>query len=160
MLTVQEIGVSYPTAWLMQHKIRKAMQDRDRRYRLSGLVELDEGYVGGAEEGSGRRGRGAKSKSVVAVAVEQRAAGQAGRPPIPGFAALGVVANTASASLDEFLGAKIAIGSHILSDGWRGYRKLEQKGSAHTATVLSKLPLGAYHALEFEAVLAGALPQS
>ena len=30
----QEIGVSYPTAWLMQHKIRKAIADRDPGYQL------------------------------------------------------------------------------------------------------------------------------
>ena len=134
----KEIGVSYPTAWLMEHKIRKAMEDRDQSYKLSGLVEVDEGYVGGAEEGAGRRGRGAQSKSVVAVAVEQRKPGEPGRPPVPGFAALAVVANAASDSLDEFLGAKVQPGSHILSDGWSGYRQLEQKGFAHTATVLSK----------------------
>jgi len=133
----KEIGVSYPTAWLMQHKIRKAMEDRDQGYRLQGLVEVDEGYLGGAEQGSGRRGRGAQNKSVVAVAVEQRAPGKPGRPPIPGFAALSVVDNTGSASLDGFLQAKVKPGSHILSDGWRGYRQLEQKGFTHTATVLS-----------------------
>ena len=32
----KEIGVSYPTAWLMQHKIRQAMADRDQGYRLQG----------------------------------------------------------------------------------------------------------------------------
>ena len=42
----KEIGVSYPTAWLMQHKIRKAMADRDQGYQLPGLIEVDEGYVG------------------------------------------------------------------------------------------------------------------
>ncbi len=36
----KEIGVSYPTAWLMQHKIRKAMEDRDQHYTLRGLVEV------------------------------------------------------------------------------------------------------------------------
>ena len=46
MQLAKEIGVSYPTAWLMLHKIRKAMSDRDQHYRLSGLVEVDEGYVG------------------------------------------------------------------------------------------------------------------
>jgi hypothetical protein len=58
MQLAKEIGVSYPTAWLMLHKIRKAMSDRDQHYRLSGLVEVDEGYVGGEEHGEGRRGRG------------------------------------------------------------------------------------------------------
>jgi len=40
----------------MLHKIRKAMSDRDQLYRLSGLVEVDEGYVGGEEHGEGGAG--------------------------------------------------------------------------------------------------------
>src|SRR5271169_2074535 len=95
----KEIGVSYPTAWLMQHKIRKAMAARDQGYRLQGLIEVDEGYVGGAEQGETQKGRGAKTKSVVAVAVERRAPGQPGEKPIPGFAALAVVPNAAASSL-------------------------------------------------------------
>jgi hypothetical protein len=35
----------------MQHKIRKAMANRDQGYQLHGLIEVDEGYVGGAEQG-------------------------------------------------------------------------------------------------------------
>src|SRR5271165_3315302 len=63
----KEIGVSYPTAWLMRHKIRKAMADRDQGYQLKGRIEVDEGYVGGAEQGKAQKGRGAKTKSVVAA---------------------------------------------------------------------------------------------
>jgi transposase-like protein len=134
----KEIGVSYPTAWLMLHKIRKAMSDRDQRYRLSGLVEVDEGYVGGEEHGQGRRGRGAQTKSVVAVAVEHRAEGKPGEKPIPGFAALEVIPDAATATLEKFLADKVKPGSHILSDGWHGYRRLKQKGFEHTATAISK----------------------
>jgi transposase-like protein len=54
MQLMKEIGVSYVTAWTMQHKIRKAMEDRDQRYKLHGIIEVDEGYVGGAESGEGR----------------------------------------------------------------------------------------------------------
>ena len=44
MQRILEIG-SYQTAWLMAHKIRKAMGDRDARYRLAGLVEMDESFL-------------------------------------------------------------------------------------------------------------------
>lgn len=140
----KEIGVSYPTAWLMQHKIRKAMADRDQGYRLQGLIEVDEGYVGGAEQGAAQKGRGAKSKSVVAVAVERRAPGQEGEKPIPGFAALAVVPNAAASSLHGFLQAKVRPGSQVMSDGWRGYQGLEQQGFQHTATPLHGDPEAAH----------------
>ena len=132
----KEIGVCYQTAWMMQHKIRKAMTDRDRNYTLGGVVEVDEGYVGGVEEG-GRRGRGGEDKAIVAVAVEHRSEGQPGRPPVPGFAALRVVANAAASSLDSFLGDKIRPGSHVLTDGWSGYWHAERLGFEHTATAVS-----------------------
>jgi transposase-like protein len=140
----KEIDVSYPTAWLMQHKIRKAMADRDQRYQLAGLVEVDEGYVGGAEEGDAQKGRGAKTKSVVAVAVERRAPGEEGQKPIPGFAALAVVPNAAASSLQGFLQSKVNVGTRVLSDGWRGYWGLEQKGFQHTATPLQGDPEAAH----------------
>jgi transposase-like protein len=34
----KEIGVCYQTAWLLLHKLRKAMADRDRGSLLSGLI--------------------------------------------------------------------------------------------------------------------------
>jgi transposase-like protein len=141
MQLAKEIGVSYPTAWLMLHKIRKAMSDRDQHYRLSGLVEVDEGYVGGEEHGEGRRGRGTRgvrTKSVVAVAVEHRGPGKPGKKPVPGFAALEVISDAATETLEKFLADKVKPGSHILSDGWHGYRRLKQKGFEHTATAISK----------------------
>jgi transposase-like protein len=47
----QELGISYPSAWLMLHKIRKAMGDRDGAYQLAGLVEMDETCIGGPKSG-------------------------------------------------------------------------------------------------------------
>jgi len=45
----------------MEHKIRRAMAEGEKGRRLRGLVEVDEGYVGGAEKGRGRGGRGHKA---------------------------------------------------------------------------------------------------
>jgi hypothetical protein len=56
----------YRTAWLMAHKIRKAMADRDAGYDLAGLVEMDDSFFG--PKGT-KQGRGSERKSVVLCAV-------------------------------------------------------------------------------------------
>jgi transposase-like protein len=58
---------SYHTAWQWLHKLRRAMV-RPNRDRLSGIVEVDETYVGGTKPG--KRGRGAAGKALVGIAVE------------------------------------------------------------------------------------------
>jgi len=60
----------YETAWTMLHKIRSALRPRSSD-RLTGIVEVDETYVGGYEWGR-TGGRQAGTKTIVAVAVEQR----------------------------------------------------------------------------------------
>lgn len=73
-LTVQRmIGLkSYKTAWAWLHKFRRAMV-RPGRSRLHGVVEADETYVGGEEEGV--RGRYTETKAIVAIAVELKSEG-------------------------------------------------------------------------------------
>jgi hypothetical protein len=50
------------------------MEDRDTRYSLRGMVELDDTYIGGKKK-PGKRGRGARNKVPVMVAVESRPQG-------------------------------------------------------------------------------------
>ncbi len=54
MQRILEIS-QYRTAWLMAHKVRKAMADRDARYGLAGLIEMDESFFGpkGSKKGRG-----------------------------------------------------------------------------------------------------------
>ncbi|GHU13788.1 hypothetical protein FACS1894161_4040 [Spirochaetia bacterium] len=71
----ERTGDFVPTAWLMLQKIRKAMEDRDEKYQLAGIVELDESYFGAPKEG-GKRGRGTeKAKVLVGVSLDKQ-----GRP--------------------------------------------------------------------------------
>ena len=62
-----EIG-SYQTAWAILHRLRSALV-RPGRDRLSGLVEVDETYIGGEERGL-RGGRARGKKVITGIAVE------------------------------------------------------------------------------------------
>jgi transposase-like protein/predicted RNA-binding Zn-ribbon protein involved in translation (DUF1610 family) len=58
----QHLGIgSYRTAWYMAHRIRKAMEGNGSL--LSGVVEVDETYIGGKAKRRGQRARNQKTRS-------------------------------------------------------------------------------------------------
>ena len=61
------VGVSYKTAWFLCHRIRAAMGGAQES-PLSGIVEVDETYVGGKTRHKGRGYRGNKSMVLGAIA--------------------------------------------------------------------------------------------
>jgi transposase-like protein len=123
------LGVkSYKTAWSWLHKFRRAMV-RPGRDRLSGVVEVDETYVGGEEQGG--RGRFTEKKAIVAVAVELKERGY-------GRIRLRRIPNVKTATLEQFVTEMIEPGAVVHTDAWTGYRNLEQLGYAHRVTNQSK----------------------
>lgn len=119
---------SYQTAWTMLHKLRRAML-RPGRERLSGEVEVDETYVGGAE--SGVHGRETYTKAVVAIAVEVH------EPAGFGRVRLRRVPDVSAASLVPFVCEMVTPGSVVRTDGWGGYNPLPDQGYTHLRAVLS-----------------------
>ncbi len=109
------IGVSYPTAWLMIHKMRNAMKNRDAQYKLQQLIEMDDSYFGG--KSTGKRGRGATNKSKVVVAVENRGIH-------PGYATMQVVTHIDSKNLREFVYRAIEPYQTIKTDAYPSYNIL------------------------------------
>lgn len=43
----RNLNVSYPTAWAMYHKIREIMATENKEIELTGILEMDETFVGG-----------------------------------------------------------------------------------------------------------------
>jgi ISXO2-like transposase domain len=71
----KQLGLKrYEPVWAMVHKLRKAMGNRDARYTLEGMIEMDEAYftieASELERSQGLRGKGAKGKSNVAILAE------------------------------------------------------------------------------------------
>jgi transposase-like protein len=112
---------SYQTAWTMLHKLRRAMVRPDRD-RLSGVVEVDETYVGGEEVGT--YGRETATKSLVAVAAEERGKGI-------GRIRLRRVENASADSLEPFVTDVVEPGSVVHTDGWGGYVRVKDLGYEH-----------------------------
>jgi len=112
---------SYQTAWTWLHKFRRLMI-LSGRTKLHGIVEVDEVLVGGKI--SGKRGRGAEGKSLIAVAVEVK-----GRKT--GRARLKKISDASSENLLAFIEDNIEPSSTIITDGWPSYNKLSEKGYQH-----------------------------
>ena len=137
----------YKTAWLMAHKVRKAMADRDAHYKLAGLVELDDSFFGPK---GGKRGRGSerKSKVLCAISLYQDRQGQ----ERPGFAQMRVVDNASAEVIEDFLerlgcGVTTEEGEQLLAairtDGWRSYAKAAKDKSVDHFKVVLRDPQSA-----------------
>lgn len=130
------INVSYPTAWLMIHKVRKAMKDRDARYKLNQFIEMDDSFFG--RKSAGKRGRGASNKSKVVVAVENRG-------KHAGYATMQVVEHVDSNNLNDFIYRSIEPYQTIKTDAYPSYNVLKmafdhQKEVVKAHEAMEKLP--------------------
>ncbi len=120
-----QLGLTrYETAWVLLHKLRRAMVDPGRS-RLSGTVEVDETWVGGAQAGlKGGRQRKNRKAVMVAVAVERRAKAL-------GRLRLEVVPDDSADTLGAFVQRSVAPGSTVVSDAWSGYTDLAARDYTH-----------------------------
>jgi transposase-like protein len=120
----------YETAWVVLQKLRRAMV-RPERDRIRGVVEVDESYIGGTEEG--RRGGRQRdsSKAIVVAAVEVKGQGS-------GRVRMASVEDVSAASLVPFVLSAVEPGSIVRTDGWRGYDPLTKAGYVHQPKTVGK----------------------
>ena len=112
---------NYRTTLTWMHKLRYAMV-RPGRDQISGIIEVDETYLGGKE--TGKRGRGAAGKVLVVIGV-QIAGNRIGR------IRLKRVVNASGKSLERAVQETIDPGSIVRTDGWEGYNQLSALGYTH-----------------------------
>jgi transposase-like protein len=117
---------TYQTAWTWLHKFRRAMV-RPGRDRLDGVVEVDETYIGGLEEGV--VGRLTHRKAMVIVAAQEDGKGI-------GRIRLRRIDDLSKASLHGFIRDVIVPGAVVHTDGLSAYQGLD--GYEHRVTVVKK----------------------
>lgn len=126
----RQLGVSYPTAWLIHHKLMQAMAGREDRYVLEGKVQVDDAYLGGERTG-GKVGRGSENKISLIAAVSLT---EEDRPlrvrltPVPGFTLKAVAA---------WAKDHLSAGSVVFSDGLACFGAVTEAGCSHHPTVMA-----------------------
>lgn len=103
----RHIGVSYPTAWLVHHKLMTAMLTREAEHRLSGKVQVDDAYLGG-ERAGGKPGRGSENKVPFVAAVSLNADGN------PLFMKATLVPGFTSQAISNWAQSNLTKGSTVL----------------------------------------------
>jgi transposase-like protein len=128
----RRLGVKQGTAWLMKHKLMRAMQAREAmKPKLSGRVEVDDAYLGGARSG-GKRGRGAAGKTPVVAAVETTPERE------PRRLKLTVVKGFRKKEVEKIAKRDLAAGSTVVSDGLSCWPAVEKPGSQHFPIVTGR----------------------
>jgi ribosomal protein L37AE/L43A len=159
----RHLGVSYPTAWLVKHKLMEVMRLREDSRKLTGRVEIDDAYLGGERSG-GKTGRGSENKVPFIAAVQTTEDGKPvlacftqapfTKQAVEAFAAKSLARplTVVSDGLGCFTAAESAgVHKRIVTGGGRASVKLPQFQAVNT--VLSNLKTamaGTYHAIKFE----------
>ena len=125
----RRLGVRQPTAWLVKHKLMRAMAAREAaKPKLAGRVEIDDAYLGGGRPG-GKRGRGAAGKTPIIAAVETTAERR------PRRLRLAVVKGFRKREVERLAEAAIEPGSTVVSDGLSCWPAVEKAGCSHRPMV-------------------------
>lgn len=125
----RQLGVSYPTAWLLHHKLNRAMAARESCHRLEGAVQVDDAYLGG-ERAGGKPGRGSENKVpfVAAVSLDEK--------DRPRFLKLSMVSGFTSDAIGKWAKANLAPGCAVISDGLGCFAAVTVAGCTHQPVVV------------------------
>lgn len=121
----RELSLTYRSAWFMCHRVRLAMAQSPLAEKLggpgtSGIVEVDETYVGGDPNKNKHANHVHKKKPIVMTLVERD--GRARTFPIP---------NTRMSTMQLPIRATVDDTAHIVTDKHKSYVGLERDFASH-----------------------------
>lgn len=124
----RQLGVSYPAAWRIKHKLRQVMAEREQQRVLRGHIVIDDAYLGG--ERPGKAGRGSENKVSFVAAVELD---EQDRPQVM---RLDRVNGFRKQEIADWAKRSIASGSHVVSDGLNCFPGVIEHGIEHQPEVV------------------------
>jgi transposase-like protein len=127
LLLQRQLGLRrYETAWMLLHKLRRAMVNAARE-PLHGEVEMDDTWVGGPQAGlRGSRQLKGRKAAIVVVAVENR-------DGVSGRIRMAVISDFKQTTMIDFVKQHVSPGSTVHTDGLKGFEDLRAADVTHVA---------------------------
>lgn len=122
------LGISDNAALRVKHKLMQAMKNRDDQIPLSGIIQMDDSYMGGKRH-DGKRGRGASGKTAFVAAVSTNLQGH------PERMRMSVVAGFTSVEISRWSSKHLDPSSIVITDGLFCFSAVEDAGCGHEAII-------------------------
>jgi transposase-like protein len=110
------LGVTYKTAWFLAHRIRHAMKQLPMG-KLSGIVEIDETYIGGRKAGI----QGSRTHKIPVIALVER----------QGHVRSFVMPKVSAVNLKQAIRDHVDQDARLMTDSWILYRGLNEEFASH-----------------------------
>ena len=130
---MKHLGVSYRTAWKIRHKLMQVMVEQDLKKKLSGLIEVDDAYLGG-QKSDGKRGRGSENKQPIVAAVSVTLDYQ------PTYVKLSPVRSFTKKEIERWSQTNLDSGCYVVTDGLHCFEAFSNTTKQHFSVPMKKDP--------------------
>jgi len=127
----RDIGINRNTAWYLQMRIRKAMQEGDDNGLFKGIVEIDETYIGGAKANHSKKKRQARRDSGLQITGMQDKQAVIGLLERAGRIKLQVLEKAHGKTIKPIIEQTVSKDASLVTDGFGGYAGLYKQYKEH-----------------------------
>jgi transposase-like protein len=127
----RDLGINRNTAWYLQMRIRKAMQEGDDQGLFKGIVEIDETYIGGAQRNHSKHKRRARRESGLNFTGMQHKQAVVGLLEREGRIKLQVVEKAHGKTIKPLIEQTVSKAASLVTDGFGGYAGLDKTYKEH-----------------------------
>jgi transposase-like protein len=127
----RDLGINRNTAWYLQMRIRKAMQEGNDQDLFKGIVEIDETYIGGAQRNHSKQKRQARRESGLNFTGMQHKQAVIGLLERAGRIKLEVLEKAHGKTIKPIIEQTVSKQASLVTDGFGGYAGLNKEYKEH-----------------------------
>ena len=127
----RDLGINRNTAWYLQMRIRKAMQEGDEGDLFKGIVEIDETYIGGAKANHSKKKRQARRDNGLQITGMQDKQAVIGLLERAGRIKLQVLEKADGKTIRPIIEQTVSEDASLVTDGFGGYAGLNKQYKEH-----------------------------